>query len=388
MIGLRNLPEKIYRRLLNSTFAALGKIVDAAIDKKVDFLIIAGDVFDGEDRSLRAQIRFRQEMERLFQHNISVFLVHGNHDHLGGNWTKVELPQNVIIFGEEVEHHTFRNESVEVHLYGFSYPKRQVFERKINQYQKVEGADFHIGILHGNDGGESAHSNYAPFSLGELLEKDFDYWALGHIHKSKKLNETPPVIFPGNIQGRHHKEQGPKGCYLVTLSEGLQQLDWIGTSDVEWDSLTIDVGGYSTFLELYQLCLDKIHQMRSERAGAKIVQLELLNVDHIEGFDAVINGELLALLQENEVEEKDFIWISSIKIVERHIDKERLKEDGFYSELSKTITQYEQLNEAIETLYNHPLGRKYLIRLTDEEQKSIMDEAEQILIRLLYEKST
>jgi DNA repair protein SbcD/Mre11 len=388
MIGLRNLPEKIYHRLINSTFTALRKIVDTAIERKVDFLIIAGDVFDGEDRSLRAQIRFRQEMERLLQHHIAVYLVHGNHDHLGGNWTKVELPHNVTIFGDEVEQHSFKNGTAKVHLYGFSYPRRQVFERRINEYQKVDGADYHIGILHGNDGGESTHSNYAPFSLGELLEKDFDYWALGHIHKRKKLSESPPVIYPGNIQGRHHKEQGPKGCYLVTLNNGLQQLDWIETSDVEWDSLSIDVGTCSTFLEVYQLCLNKIHQMRNEGAKARIVQLEIKNVNQMEGIEGVFNGELLALLQEDEVEEKDFIWISSINMVKDVYDKELLKEDGFYNELSKTINQYEQINEAIEPLYKHPLGRKHLTPLTAEEQKNIMNEAEQILIRLLYEKTT
>lgn len=367
---------------------ALKKLVDMAIDKKVDFLIIAGDVFDGEDRSLRAQIRFRQEMDRLFKHNIAVYLIHGNHDHLGGTWTKVDLPSNVVVFGEDVEQHTFKNERVMVHLYGFSYPRRQVFERKIEHYHKVEGADFHIGILHGNDGGDSAHSNYAPFSIGELLEKDFDYWALGHIHKSKKLSESPPILFPGNIQGRHHKEQGPKGCYLVTLSDSLQQLDWIDTSDIEWDSLSIDLGNISTFLEVFQLCLDHINQLRSEKPKARIVQLELMNVKHIDGVEGILNGELLALLQENEAEEKDFIWISSIRVIENRINKEHLKEDGFYNELSNTIAHYEQLTEAIETLYNHPLGRKHLKRLTNEEQESMINDAEQILIQLLYEKST
>jgi DNA repair protein SbcD/Mre11 len=389
MVGLSHLPEKIYKRLLNSTFVALKSIVDAAIEKQVDFLIIAGDIYDGEDRSIRAQVRFRQEMERLASYNIAVFLTHGNHDHLSGSWTHIPLPPNVIVFGEEVELKTFTKENITVHLYGFSYPQRQVLERKIDNYQKIAGADLHIGVLHGNDGGSSNHGNYAPFLVKELVEKQFDYWALGHIHKRKILSQAPPIIYPGNIQGRHHKEEGPKGCCIVTLTESDYHLSWIDTADVEWETLEIDVSAYNSFQEILHICLEKMNQIRNAYSKGKIVKLVLDKLQPMEGKNSLINGELLEVLQENENDEENFIWISGIQIKENMLyDKEVLRgEDGFFQELLYTIDHYEQQDDAMEPLYQHQLARKYISNLNDEDQKNMMTEAERILFQLLNEKS-
>lgn len=387
MIGLSQLPEKIYKRLLDSTFTALKVLVDKAIEEKVDFLIIAGDIYDGEDRSIRAQIRFRQEMERLAEYDIPVYLIHGNHDHLSGNWTSIDLPNNVLVFGEEVEVQTFKKQNVTVNLYGFSYSKRHVMERKIDDYVKKVGADFHIGILHGNDGGSSGHGNYAPFLVKDLLQKQFDYWALGHIHKSRLLSESPPILYPGNIQGRHHKEQGTKGCYIVTLSESDYQLEWVDTSDIEWDTLQIDVSKTESFQEVYHLCLSCLNQMKYEETKGKIVKLVLNGLHPFQGSERLLIGELLEILHENERDEDIFIWVSEIAINEAtSFDKEGLKgEDGFYRELLETIENFNQFNETIESLYIHPIARKHLSIPSNEEQEEIIKEAERILVQLLYE---
>jgi DNA repair protein SbcD/Mre11 len=385
MIGLSKLPEKIYKRLLNSTFVALKRIVDVAIEKQVDLLIIAGDVYDGEDRSIRAQVKFRQEMERLATRGIPVYLTHGNHDHLSGSWIHIPLPDNVFVFGEAVEHNTFTKENVVVNLYGFSYPRRQLFDRKIDNFKKTGDADFHIGILHGNEGGNSSHDNYAPFHVKDLIEKQFDYWALGHIHKRKILSENPPVIYPGNIQGRHNKEQGPKGCYYVTLTESNCHLDWIDTADVEWDTIGIDVQNLTSFQDIYQLCIDQMNQIRNEQSNGKIAKLELRNLMPFDGSISIENGELLEILQENESEEENFVWVSTIHVKEElHYNTETIKgEDGFVGELLNTIENYEQFNEALEPLYLHHQARKYLSNLRNEDQKNIVEAAERILLQLL-----
>lgn len=388
MVGLSHLPEKIYKRLLSSTFIALTKLVDTAIDKQVDFVIIAGDVYDGEDRSIRAQVRFCKEMERLDSHGIPVYLIHGNHDHLAGTWTHITLPPNVMIFGEDVEIKTYNKNDTTVHLYGFSYPRRQVLERKIDGYQKMTGADYHIGILHGNEGGNSNHGNYAPFSVKDLIEKGYDYWALGHIHKQRILSESPPIIYPGNIQGRHHKEEGPKGCYVVTLSEADTQLHWIDTADVEWGTMEIDVSQCLSFQEIFQVCLKTMNSYRGKHTNGFIVRLLLDKLQPIEGKESLINGDLLEILQENEREEENFIWISSIDIKEaKLLDKELLKrEDGFFKELFNTLENYTELDEALEPLYQHHIARKYISSLTKEDQENILTDAEQLLVQYLYEK--
>lgn len=385
MVGLSKLPENIYKRLLNSTFISLRRIVDTAIAKQVDFLIIAGDVYDGEDRSIRAQVKFRQEMERLAANGVQVYLTHGNHDHLSGSWIHIPLPGNVFVFGEAVEHSTFTKENVVVNLYGFSYPRRHLYDRKIDEFNKTNAADFHIGILHGNEGGNSSHDNYAPFHVKDLIEKQFDYWALGHIHKRKILSETPPIIYPGNIQGRHKKELGPKGCYMVTLTESNCQLEWIDTADVEWDLIEIDVENLSSFQNIYQLCIEQLSQIRNEQSYGKIVTLELRNLKPFEGSVSILNGELLEILQENESEEENFVWVSSIHVKEEQpYNQETLKrEDGFIGELINTIENYDQYNEALAPLFQHHQARKHLSNLHNEDQKNLVAEAERILLQLL-----
>ncbi|WP_066295070.1 metallophosphoesterase family protein [Bacillus sp. FJAT-29937] len=389
MVGLMNLPKEIFSRLQDSTFEALKTIVDNALIHQVDFVIIAGDLFDGENRSIRAQIRFRKEMERLEEKNISVYVVHGNHDHMEGNWTHLEMPKNVHIFSHEIEGVRFvKNENVSVHLYGFSYPRRHVYDKMINHYKKKLGADFHIGILHGHLEGNNEHDKYAPFSIKDLLDKDFDYWALGHIHKRQTLHTNPPVIYSGNIQGRNRKETGSKGCYLVQLTENAAELQFIETSAVRWKEMSADVSKASSFQHIYDICKDMMQEIRLENKGVIVS----LNLDHVnlpeQDRKSITNGDLLDALQEEEWEEEAFVWISSLTINEKtEWDREHLaKESEFYAELFMTADQYDFINSSISTLFNHPDARRLLQEITDEEKSEIAKEAEKLLVNMLYKQ--
>ncbi|MBU8880021.1 DNA repair exonuclease [Bacillus sp. FJAT-29790] len=386
MIGLKHLPQNIFRKLQESTFDALTNIVNAALVHNVDFVILAGDLFDGEDRSIRAQTRFRKEMERLAEKNISVFAVHGNHDHMEGNWAHLPMPENVHIFSHEVETVKYsQNGGSSVHLYGFSYPKRHVYDRMINNYSKKEGADFHIGILHGHFDGSSDHGKYAPFTLKDLVDKGFDYWALGHIHKRETLCEHPPVIYPGNIQGRHRKETGMKGCYCVHLTDTDANLGFIETSTVIWKELTVDASECSTFHDIYLMCREIIDKARKEKHGILLsLSLENVNIPTQE-LKALENGELLEILQEEEKEEEAFVWISNLSITEKiEWNREQLaNESDFYNELFKTAKEYEQLDRSISTLYDSPAARKFLEGVSVDEKRKLAEEAENLLVNLL-----
>ena len=200
-INLKYLPKELFEKIQESTFKAFEKVIDAAIEKDVDFVLIVGDLYDGEDRSIKAQARLKGQMERLQRANIYAFIIHGNHDHLSGNWITLDLPENVYIFKDQVEMVPFfTKENCEVHLYGFSYPNRHVADRKVKDYQKIGDADFHIGLLHGfYEGSSSSTTKYAPFTKEELLQKKMDYWALGHIHKRQILHENDPLLFTREI---------------------------------------------------------------------------------------------------------------------------------------------------------------------------------------------
>ncbi|MFE8696269.1 exonuclease SbcCD subunit D [Cytobacillus sp. FJAT-53684] len=387
MIGLKDLPQRIFRKLQESTFDALSKIVDSAIYHQVDFVILAGDLYDGEDRSIRAQTRFIKEMERLAERNISVFAIHGNHDHMEGNWTHLPMPENVYIFPHELETKSFLNKrDTSVNLYGFSYPRRHVYERMIQHYGKQEGADFHIGLLHGQLEGNNDHGNYAPFTLKELLEKGFDYWALGHIHKRNQLNSQPPVIYPGNIQGRNRKETGVKGCYLVHLTDAGADLQFIEASTVIWEELTVDASNISTFHDIYMMCRGALENVRKDNKGM-ILTLTLENVTiPNQEFKSLVNGELLEMLQDGEKDEEAFVWVADVFAIEKmEWTREQLaNESEFYQELFQTACKYGQDDQSISPLYDHPTARKYLENLSEEEQGELVEEAEKLLVNLMY----
>jgi DNA repair protein SbcD/Mre11 len=388
MVGLKHLPANILSRVRESTFAALERLIAAAIEKNVDFVILAGDLYDGEDRSLRAQSRFRNEMQKLLQKDIPVYVIHGNHDHLNGSWVHLDMPSNVHIFGSEVEMKAFQTKRGEtIHLYGFSYLQRHILDKRIDEYQKQEPAEFHIGILHGNEGGGTDHDNYAPFSIKDLYEKQFDYWALGHIHKRTILSDHPPIIYPGNLQGRNKKEAGLKGCYYVTLSEFETTKTFIETSDVVWDEVSVDASPAHSFQEILRLCQLTIERLRKPGIGT-LLTLNIRNVQLDDIQDKrTLDTQLLELLMDDENDEESFVWIVELTIHDsQRLERNHLvNEADFYTELFAAIDNYQTLDRAIAPLYEHQMGRKYLSRLTESEQKELLESAEKLLIGLLYQ---
>ena len=170
--GMTGLPPARLNELRESTFTAFNRLIDYAVETSPDFILIVGDVYDGEDRSLRAQRKFQEGMEKLHETGISVYITYGNHDHLSGNWTRFELPPNVYEFSGEVNEVSLTVRGLDVVLHGFSYPKRHVQEEMISRYP-VASADgsIHIGLLHGSLAGDDAHSVYSPFTISELQSK-------------------------------------------------------------------------------------------------------------------------------------------------------------------------------------------------------------------------
>jgi DNA repair protein SbcD/Mre11 len=388
MVGLTHLPPDIFTRVKESTFTALNRLTKTAIERQVDFVILAGDLYDGEDRSLRAQSRFRTEMLKLAKHSIPVYVIHGNHDHLNGSWVHLDMPANVHFFGSDVERMELEtNSGAKVHLYGFSYPTRHVFERKIDAYFKSGEADFHIGILHGNESSGTQHDNYAPFTVKDLLEKDFHYWALGHIHKRAILYDAPPIIYPGNIQGRNKKETGPKGFYHATLNENEANCHFVEAADIVWEETEIDATLAENFNDILRLCQSTIQAFRKDGVGT-FLTLRISNIQLTDEREKrSLYSELLDLLIEEEQGEESFVWIVDFSLSERkHLDKERLKQEAiFYNELFETIEQYENARDALAPLYEHRLGKKYLSHLSDPEQRELIQRAEKLLLQFLYE---
>ncbi|WP_163101706.1 metallophosphoesterase family protein [Peribacillus alkalitolerans] len=381
--GLQNVPETIFHRLQNSPFLAFQRIVLTAIKEKVDFVLLSGDLYDGENRILSTQIKLRKEFEKLKGHGIQVYIIHGNHDHLGGNWIKIDYPENVHIFSDKGEVKLFeKQDGTKVHIYGFSYPKRHVMDRAITYYTKAEGADFHIGMLHGSVEGNTDHSPYLSFSLQELMDMNFSYWALGHIHKQEQLSLDPPIIYAGNPQGRNRKEQGEKGCFLVSLEDRVTDIIFIPTCDIYWEKAKLLQKDIQSFDDLLETCREQLESLRKEDC-AVMAELHIQAMSFPEDL-VVKQAELLEILQEEEEYRKDFVWPYALTLLMPdtfHLDSS----NPLFQMIKRQSMKEELINNAVKPLFSHVIARKYLDDAL-EEKHLLLEEAETLLFQLINAK--
>ncbi|GGA73357.1 metallophosphoesterase family protein [Ornithinibacillus halotolerans] len=387
--GLAGVDNHLFHEIRQSTFHALDNLVNIAIKKKVDFILLVGDLFDNDKQSLKAQIKLRTAFEQLHHHGIQVYLSYGNHDYLSGNIYPITYPENVHIFNEE-NIHSFIYEKEKkplAKIYGFSYEKRAVIERKIDQYTKSDPEiPFHIGMLHGSIESNTEHDTYAPFQINDLVEKDFNYWALGHIHKREILKENPFIIYPGNIQGRNRKEIGDKGCYYVELSIHDSQLEFIPLQAVTFDRLNIDITNCET---IHQVEIHVVAELKKQN-----YQLPQLLELTLESKHTIVNEwkneelleDIIDIINESFMQYHNWIHIYRYSLVHTGIDKEKLQTgDHFIGELSQLIDMA-SVTDYLSEILQHKEARKYMDTISNEEITSIKKEAYELLVHELLKE--
>ncbi|MCJ7840429.1 DNA repair exonuclease [Lederbergia sp. NSJ-179] len=386
-LGLKHLPGELFERIQNSTFLAFEKVIDEALNRNVDFIVIVGDLYDGEDRSIRAQAHLRQQMDRLNQAGIHAFLSHGNHDHLSGHWLNLDMPANVHIFHKEVEWIPFTTrKGQKVHLYGFSYPTRHVRVRKISEYKKEGEADFHIGLLHGHcESSRSKHQPYAPFSIKELLQTQMDYWALGHIHKAEVLHENPYIVYPGNPQGRHKNEEGEKMCCEVQINAaGQTKLTFIPTAVIRWESLAIPCVEGMNFTDLYLTCVNGMESMLAHKECGVLLEIILSNASTLstEIKEKIDNGEFLEMIQAGLEMESPFIWPYKISKQKQKTNPKAIQDPTFLNVIDQSISDLlagEELDESLSPLFSHVYASRYLTPFDEKTKKQLLIGAKELI---------
>lgn len=258
--GLANTAPKLRDELQAATLGAFERIVDHTIQSKADFLVVAGDLYDSKDRSLRALVAFRRQMERLAERDISVYIVHGNHDPLNGWGSEFQLPPNVTTFtGKPNTEPVIRRGKEIARVTGVSYARERVTENLAATMQAESDSPYSVGLLHANVGGQTGHADYSPVTIDELTSSGFDYWALGHVHTRSVLAARPaPVVYPGNPQGRNPREAGPRGCFQVDVDRnGDAQLSFVETSLARWTHLDIPIQTHARMDSLVGAILDE-----------------------------------------------------------------------------------------------------------------------------------
>jgi DNA repair exonuclease SbcCD nuclease subunit len=210
-------PGAPVERLRGASRQALTALVDLAIEQRVAFVLLAGDIYDGNWADFRTGLFFRDQMVRLRRAGIRVFIVKGNHDAESQITKQLPDVDGVHVFSSH-KSETIDLEELGVAVHGRSFPHRAVPEDLVPLYPPPLSGRFNIGVLHTSLTGREGHDPYAPTSVEVLCDKGYDYFALGHVHAREVVREsTPRIVFPGNLQGRHAKETGPKGCELVTV---------------------------------------------------------------------------------------------------------------------------------------------------------------------------
>lgn len=274
-VGLRSsAPESVRDRLMSATFEAYDALVALAIEERVDAVLIAGDVYDAADRSLRAQLAFVRGLERLAAAGIRSFVCHGNHDPLDGWDARLPLPDLAHRFGKDVEAVPLDPANpARATVYGVSYPTKKVLTNLVPRFARNDDSAFAIGLLHANVGTNTGHEPYSPCTLDDLARTGMDYWALGHVHTRATLRASnPTVVYPGNTQGRQPNETGPRGAVLVDVDPaGVCKVDFRPLDAVRWEQIDVPLDSAADLSQALQLIHRRIGGALEAADGRSLV---------------------------------------------------------------------------------------------------------------------
>ena len=228
-------------KMRRATRRALENLVDLCIDERATFLLIAGDLYDGDWRDYNTGLFFVSQMGRLASAGVEVFLIKGNHDAQSQISKTLRLPDGVHDLSTKAPV-TIQLDGPRIAIHGQGYSEREITCDLSAAYPPPVRGYVNIGLLHTAAGGREGHANYAPCTPLGLTHKGYDYWALGHVHQREILQQDPWIVFPGNLQGRHARETGAKGASIVTVDDGrLASVEHRPLDVVRWARARIDL---------------------------------------------------------------------------------------------------------------------------------------------------
>lgn len=380
-IGLKQSMQNLQEALIQAPYQAFEQAVSSAIAYEVDVVVIAGDIYDSQAQTIYAQHFFQQQLKRLDQAEIPVVMIHGNHDYIQASQRRIQYPDNVHLLGADSE----AIESVDLtftsgetaRFYGFSYHHRWIEVRKINAFPKATSeTDYTIGLLHGEvEGPSSDAGRYAPFSVEELKQKGYHYWALGHIHQAQSLTQTQDIQYAGTPQGRHRNELGEKGGYLVDLRKGQPvQSEYLAFSPIIWQEERIACHTQMQASELAEKAQDILDNYAEQAKASRRSYILTLHLDNAERLDQALKtqiqeGELLEALAPYQ-EEAHFVALNKILLHEtrdfRFFEYDAKLQQTFYASVA-SLKEGEAFAEVMDSMWSHPIVKVRLGNLSTDE---------------------
>lgn len=383
-----------------ATFKAFEKVVDAALENRVDAILISGDVYNGDHHSLAAQMSFARELYRAAQGGIEVFIVHGNHDP-GEAWrADIPLPETVHIFPADkvTSFPLMKDGEKAATIYGISYKTRHVKENLALQFHREKDDGFAIGMLHTEAG--AASSPYAPCTVDDLKAAGMDYWALGHVHTRKTLSTSPYIVYPGNTQGLSLEETGVRGCYLVDVGAyGTVTLKFIETDVIRWMDMVVDISPFSQTEELIQAVTKRRSGLKELTGRPNIIRLVCTGSGPLHKILSTEDGRDFILQSLNDKEQFRYLFAWFVRLEDRtrsllHLEERRELPDvtGNFLKAFDAVNQMdpekkkEELRRTAEKQPEFVKYKKLLQSLSDEDLLYAFQKSELLGAEMLTEE--
>ena len=317
LCGLASYQNAPAESLRMATRDAFTNLINEAIAEEVDFVVIAGDLYDGNWKDYNTGHYFVREMGRLNKAGIPVYLLYGNHDAESEMTRRLTFPANVHVFDSR-KPVTHRIESLRVALHGRSFKEAATLENLAASYPDPMPGWLNIGVLHTALEGYAAHARYAPCSPAELSAKGYDYWALGHVHEHAVLQQDPWIVFPGNLQGRHIREIGERGAVMVTADEtGILSVERLIVDVMRWHNLNVDAGTATDLPAVIALANHALEVLLSGQADTKPICVRVTITGRtaahgdLFGMDGHLREEILAQAAALGGER---LWVEKVKV--------------------------------------------------------------------------
>jgi exonuclease SbcD len=268
--GLSRYESAPAEEIRGATRRAFVALTEMCMEERAALLVIAGDLFDGDWRDVSTGLFFAAQLSKLCEAGVRVVWIRGNHDAVSQIRRSVRLPEPVIqLSAERAETRVFDDIGVAVH--GQSFAKRDVTEDLAAGYPARVAGALNVGLLHTALDGRSGHDRYAPCKLETLINRGYEYWALGHVHQRETVNADPYIVFPGNLQGRHARELGEKGATVVSFEgDRIASVEHRALDAVRWAELPLDVTRAQTFDDVLALAQRELTR-ESEAAQGRLL---------------------------------------------------------------------------------------------------------------------
>lgn len=312
-LSLRN--RELADLIGDSTRQALVRIVDLCVEEQVDALVIAGDLYDGDQTSMKTARFLASQMQRLHQAGIATYTIRGNHDALSRITQELVLPPSVKVYSGRAEAVEVEKGGLGIAFHGLSFARPQAPESLLPKYRPPLPDRVNVGIMHTSLAGAPGHDVYAPCSLADLQGSGFDYWALGHIHQRSEYPGHTTVVMPGMPQGRDINEAGPKSISLVTIHDDRSlTVEERLTSIAEFARLPVDLNQAASWFDVVETIETSLAKLRDRTPSDHLVARLVLTETTPLSWRLRRDRDLLLAEAEQRAEGIGRAWIEKIEI--------------------------------------------------------------------------